>query len=357
LLVRSIGTADAAVIPSLRPLRCATDVELAALLYRAPSELLANVDREIGSNLAAVLRGAGVDVELVPAGEEFAAGVGDLEIAIAVKRFDQLLAIVETTMRALGTDIESARRMVCSSPAVLLGGVSLATAEALEKRFAPLGAELDVSRAAFAAFDIATEGGGDVITRMLADLLPGAVSVKAPGAGGQFFATGLSSEAARKLWSELSRTAAKAHILNRDFHRFDVKLEAAPRTPAMIELLRSTTGMAENTAVRALGRLPFVLAENVRGPRMLELLDQVHARNGRATGTLLALLRFGLVLSPGGDRAAARPWVEAIAGPTSAQEFDRPDCNALRGPLTKTEARWLQHELRKYGVSSRLVER
>ena len=45
LLVRSIGTADAAIVHSLRSLRAASDAKLAALIYRAPSELLAD---EIG---------------------------------------------------------------------------------------------------------------------------------------------------------------------------------------------------------------------------------------------------------------------------------------------------------------------
>ena len=68
-------------------------------------------------------------------------------------------------------------------------------------------------------------------------------------------------------------------------------------------------------------------------------------------------MSFGLALKPGGDRAAARPWVQAIAGQAAADEFARPHSNALSGPLTKTQARWLQHELRAHGIASHLVER
>jgi len=357
LLVQSIGTADAAVIPSLRVLRGATDIELAALLYRAPSELISNVDEATGASLARVLREAGVQVELTPVGEAFEAGVGELEVAIAVKRFDNMLGIVEAAMRVLGVDLETGKRMICQSPGVLIGSISQATASALEQRFAPLGAELDVSKTAVAAFDIAAEGADEATGKILSDLLPGAASVRGSGSSGHFLAAGLGAEAAQSLWSELSRTAAKARILNRDFHRFDVKLEAAEASPEMIDLLRSTTGMSEASAARALGSLPFVLAENVRGAQMVDLLDRVHALGGRATGTLLALMRFGLALKAGGDRAGARPWVEAIGGADAAKDFAQPSCGELRGPMTKTAARWLQHELRKYGVFSHLVER
>src|SRR4051794_15454085 len=161
LLVRSVGTADAAIVHSLRSLRPASDAELAALIYRAPSELLADVDHDTGSKLAEVLRGAGLEVELVGADEGFDAGVGDLEVALVVQRFDNMLGIVEGVMRVLGVDHDAAMKMISATPAVLLGGVSQATVDALARRFAPLGAEIDASRPAAAVFDLAAEAGDD----------------------------------------------------------------------------------------------------------------------------------------------------------------------------------------------------
>src|SRR3954467_432723 len=89
LLVRSIGTADAAVIPALRRLRGGADVELAGLLYRAPSELLSGLDRETGTKLRDLLRETGVDVDLTPVSESFERGTGDFEVALVVRQFDQ----------------------------------------------------------------------------------------------------------------------------------------------------------------------------------------------------------------------------------------------------------------------------
>jgi len=293
-------------------------------------------------------------VELVGAGEPFEAGVGDLEVALAVQRFENMLGIVEGVMRVLGVDHDTAITMVTASPAVLLGGVSQATVDALARRFGPLGAEIDASRPADAVFDLAAQAGDDTTTRVLAELLPDAQRSRSDAV---FHVMGLDAAAAQALWGELSRTAAKVRVINRDFQRFDVRLEAAPATPETIELLTTTTSMSEPRAQRALTRLPFVLAENVSGPRMVDLLEAVRICGGRATASLLALMSFGLALKPGGDRAAARPWVQAIAGQAAADEFARPHSNALSGPLTKTQARWLQHELRAHGIASHLVER
>jgi hypothetical protein len=170
-------------------------------------------------------------------------------------------------------------------------------------------------------------------------------------------ATGLSASAAEKLWSELSRTAAKVRVLNRDFLRFDVRLERAPRSKELADYLAEAVGMPPAVAERALGRTPFVVAENVAGPRMVELLNGIGARGGQASGILLALRSFGLALKDGGDRTSARVWVESIVGREAAAGFDRPGFRELPGPFTKTQARWLQHELRKHGIASQLVER
>ena len=363
LLLRSIGTADASVIPTLRPLRRATDRELAALVYRAPSELLANLDHETGRRLVDALRGTGVEVDLVSMNQPFLAGQGDHELAVGISRFNNMLELIETTMRLLGADLDSAQRLLCASPAVLIGGVSAATATAFEKRFAPLGAELDLSITASAVFDVAVDARHHGAARqILSDLLPEAAQASRSDGAEPFLATGLDSAAAEVLWNALARTPAKARILNRDFQRFDVVLNAAPESSAMVELLVATTGMSETRAARSLTRVPFVLVENVRGTRMAEILTAVRASGGTATGVLLALATFGLAVEPGGDRDGARPWVEAIAGKAAAQEFfaersGHAGGSSISGPLAKTQARWLQHQLRTYAIDSRLVER
>jgi hypothetical protein len=357
LLVRSIGTADAAVIPALRRLRGGPDVELAGLLYRAPSELLGGLDRETGTKLRDLLRQTGVDVDLTPESETFERGTGDFEVALVVRQFDQVVAIFEETMRVLGVDVDAARKIVCAVPAVMLGAVSEATVEALRSRFAPLGVEVDASRTKCARFDIAVETGDDMTRKLLTNVLAEVGSAATWSDRGQLLATGFDAPTATRIWEQLSRTTAKIRILNRDLQRFDVRLESAPNSDEVKQWLIAVTGMPARVANIALTRMPFMLAENVSSATTVELLGQAHALGARASGILLALQRFALVVKPGGDRAAVRPWVEAIAGKADAESFARGGTTKLAGPFTKTQARWLQHELRRGGVASQLSER
>ncbi|HTV17374.1 MAG TPA: hypothetical protein VMG12_01845 [Polyangiaceae bacterium] len=360
--MRSIGTASAGIIGSLRRLRATTDGELAGLLYRAPSELVSGLNQDTGQKLIGILSQAGLDVALLPEGASCEAGRGEYEVALVLHEFDRMLAVLEEVMRFTGVDAETAQRLVCASPAVLVGQVSEATVAALRQRFTALGVEVDASRTKDATFDVAVEAPEGSLTpsldRRLASAQPltGADGKPGPNGERQFMLPGLDAAAANELWSEASRTAIKVRVLNRDFQRFDVRLEAAPASPEMLQLLIDTTGMSVGAAERVVARVPFILAQNVGGTRMLELLQAVERLGGRASGILLALRTFRLALEPGGDRKAARVWVDTIAGRAAGASFERPFTSELSGPFTKTRARWLQHELKKHGVRCQLVE-
>jgi hypothetical protein len=356
LLVRSIGRADAAVLGALRRVRPAPDIELANILYRAPAELVSGLDLDIGTRLRDILLQTGVDVELTPAGEPFEPGVGEYEVALVIRRFDRIMEIVEATSRIMGIPADAAMKILWATPAVLLGGVSLATVEALRARFAKLGVEVDASRTATARFDIAVEV-SDESTRQLLQMQLRENNVTATRSGpNSYLATDIESRAATRIWEQLSRTSASSRVLNRDFERFDVRLDTAPTSADAAEWLVSVTGMPTAVAGTALGKTPFVLAESVPLETMVSLLEGAHARGGQASAVLLPLQSFSLRVKEGGDRKAALQWVELIAGPQDVERFVRGKPE-MHGPFTKTQARWLQAELRRHEIASHLLER
>lgn len=362
LLVKSIGSADAVVIGTLRRLRRGSDAELAELLYRAPAELMRGLDRATGARLCEVLRETGIDVDLVPPTTIFEPGTGDYEVALVITEVNRLLDVVRETMRVLGVDMATAKRLVCANPAVLIGRISSATVEALRRRFEALGVTLDVSCSVRAQFDIAAESSDEITRRQLQQWLAQEGAAPALGPTGQLLAGGLNGAAAQRIWERLRGGDTKVRVLNRDFQRFDVRIESAPagddpRRASLIAWMVSAVGASERAATRALSRTPFVLADNVSGSDMVRLLNEVRDRGGCATGVLLALQTFALNIAPGGDRQAARIRIETIADVQPPLGFERGHATTLQGPFSKTQARWLQYELRRVGVGSVLVER
>lgn len=362
LLVRSIGDADAAVIGALRRLRAGSDTELAELLYRAPSELLRGLDRDTGTKLLKVLRETGIDVDLVPPSETYEPGSAAYEVALVIKRPDRLFDVIRETVRVLGVDVDTARKLVCANPAVLIGRVSQATVDALRRRYQAHGVELDVSRSIDADFDLAVDASDFPTRKRLERLLADEQIPIAVGEAGQFLATGLKAAAAERIWKKLRDADVKVQVLNRDFQRFDVRMESAPGADdpsrrALLDWMVATIGMPAASGERALAHLPFILVENVSGGEMVTLLHQIHEHGGGASAILLPLQKFALALKPGGDRVAARNRIETITRSAPPPGFELGGPTTLEGPFTKTQARWLQHELRRVGVGSVLVER
>jgi ribosomal protein L7/L12 len=346
-------------------LRAGTDTELAELLYRAPSELLRGLNRETGTKLLKVLRETGIDVDLVPPTETYEPGSAAYEVALVIKRPDRMLDVIRETMRVLGVDVDTARKLVCANPAVLIGRVSQATVEALRRRYETLGVELDVSRSVDAEFDLAVDTSDFATRKRLERLLADEQIPVAVSEAGQFLATGLEAPAAERIWKKLREADVKVQVLNRDFQRFDVRMESAPGAPgdhdprrrALLDWMVSTIGMPAKSAERALAHLPFILVENISGGEMVTLLHQIHERGAGASAILLPLQKFALAVKPGGDRDSARSRIETITQSTPPPGFELGNPATLEGPFTKTQARWLQHELRRVNVHSVLVER
>jgi len=355
LLVRSIGMADLALVPVLRRLRGSSDAELASLLYRAPAELVSGLTHQAGTQLLDVLQQTGVELELMPASEQFEPGQGNYEVSLAIKKFDQMAAVIDATARLVGLDTQTAKRVVCATPALLIGHVSLATVDALRRRYAPLGVEVDCSITSQARFDLFTES-HDPRTRQLVQQLLAEAGSRSDVRDAQLVACDLDGRVAKRIWDELSRRSERAQMVNRDLHRCDVIVERAPASEGMLSYLVNSFGMPARTAERVVQQTPFVLAENVSLGATSEILAQIEAHGGKAAGVLLAQRRYGLNVGPGGDRQLAKVWIETIAG-REALPGGCPDSVRLPGPLTKTQARWLQYELKAIGVPSQLVER
>ena len=138
-----------------------------------------------------------------------------------------------------------------------MGSVSANTVEALRRRFEPLGVEIDVSQPSLASYDLFL---GDCPARERERVKQLLRNLKLPLIDAQdaapqpLLAVGLSKAQADKLWDQLRRTSLPARLVNRDFERFDLRLDDAlqvgPEGQAIVDYLVATTGMPERIAPR-----------------------------------------------------------------------------------------------------------
>ncbi|MCA9708784.1 MAG: hypothetical protein KDK70_23260 [Myxococcales bacterium] len=359
ILVRSIGTAGAAIVGALGSASRVPEQMLAQRLFQAPAMLFRGLTKELAEEATAILRAAGVECEVTHQDHSFTPGGADHEVALVVRDFRKTSAVLESVMTLLGVTAAEAKRILCTSPAVLLGRISAATVVAIEQRFAPLGVEVDVSRPATARFDVLM-GHCNAEQRAAAVAAIGGLHIEVESAredhAGPLLAMGISHDDAERVHAIASRSQWPLVVVNRDFQRYDVRLDAAPDTPRLRAFLAESAGMPERMVPRVLARLPIVTHPCVRFSRMGKLLESMRALGASASGHLLSFQAFSLRIDRVGDVEASSLILRGIGG-LSKEDAERAltSTKEVPGPLSPTLARWARHELENVGTTCRLV--
>lgn len=361
IIVNSIGDAGARMVGVLKKVLPHSEARLAALLYQAPAELITGLSRAQAEQINELLRSIGLDSQVLGKSERFAPGDASYEVALAIKDTGNMVAIVQLIMELLGVKLEKAREIVCSTPTVLMGSVSASTVDALRRRFAPLGVELDVSQPASAAFDLflgaCSPRDRQRVKQMLRDasipLLDGPEAEPQP-----LLAVGLSKRQADTLWEQLRRTSLPVRLVNRDFERFDLRLDQAPQSPAMVEFLVTTTGMPERIVPKVLAKTPIVIQQNIPFAKMTDYLETIADLGGKGSGHLLAFQIFSIVVEKVGNAASTTRLLQGLGGLSQEEALAAVSPGSLPvGAMTNPQARWLQQELKRVGSESRVILR
>jgi hypothetical protein len=358
IIVNSIGEAGANLIPVLKKILPLAENRIAALLYQAPSELISNLPTQTAKDISKELSSAGLDCEVVDEKYDFMPGESEYEVALVIQDFARMNEILEQIMIFLGVNIETARKIVCTSPTVLIGNVSENTVKALQHRFQPIGVELDVSRPAHSLFDIYLGNCQPVtrqhVLRMLEEIqVPYMDQVPADQ---PLLAAGLSKEQADQVWDQVKRTSYPVRLVNREFQRFDLSLDEAPDSPEMVEYLMVSTGMPETIAKKVLHNTPMILQQNIRFQDLVEQLETISGLGGRGTGHLLVFQTFSIKIEHVGDQKTSASLLKFIGTYSDKQTLE-----ALSGvqimdkPLTHQQAHWLQAELKKVNTKATLI--
>jgi hypothetical protein len=145
--------------------------------------------------------------------------------------------------------------------------------------------------------------------------------------------------------------------MDRAFERFDIRLDACPRTAA--SELAAITGMPENAAVKVIERLPIIVQQNLTYDQAKESLSRLAALGARAMDELATLQTYSVVIDSAPDRRAAAHKIVDLAGLSDDQATTllRGLPATIEGPLTPTLARWLLAELKSVGAVARRVRR
>lgn len=364
VVIESLGGAGAGLMRSLAAALQWPANRVARLMYLSPQTLEGGLDRDRAEQLLALVGQTGLQASIQPQDAVVTEGVADYDIALVVKNFAHIGAIVQLIADVLGVNANKAREIICSSPALLMGGVSQATVEALRPRFQALQVDLDVAVRSQSVYDLILAPCPALMRQRVLAIAERHLGEAGPKTDdlrlGGMLAGGLSFKQANTLWDELRGCGASVQLVNRNFERFDIVMKEAVDSPELRAYLEHQAGVPARVLDKLFTRLPIVVQRQLN-PEQAELALAAFADlAASAVAELTTFQAFDLSIDAVPERKDRV--VQVLAALTDRNQ--EAAVSALRrvpvrldGPFSSVHARWLQAELKNAGAASRLIQR
>ncbi|MDF3027630.1 MAG: hypothetical protein K0S23_1937 [Fluviicola sp.] len=134
IIILSVGTATPKIIKALSQAFEINQELLFKILYNAPAVFLDNADETLAEKAFTILTELGLEVQIQNVNEKAPLSTESLDIAIHINDPVKLSTVNKQLSEFLGCDESESLQLLLQEPCVVLGGVSMATAESLQKR-------------------------------------------------------------------------------------------------------------------------------------------------------------------------------------------------------------------------------
>ena len=134
IIILSVGTATPKVIKAISEAFEINQELLFKILYNAPAVFLDHADEALAEKASTILTGLGLEVLIQNTDEKQPVPTESLDIAVHINDPVQLSTVNKQLSEFLGCPESESLQLLLSDPCVVLGGVSMATAESLQKR-------------------------------------------------------------------------------------------------------------------------------------------------------------------------------------------------------------------------------
>lgn len=364
IVVQSIGSAGVGLIPALKKVSPLSENKIASLLFQTPAKLFEGLPESVAKEINELLLSTGLESYVISEKENFQPGDNNHEVALVINDYNNIQEIAKNIVTLTGLPIEDIRKVLCKSPTVLIGKISKNSAEAIRSRFEVLGVEVDISNPQETSFDVFKGECSDFdqvqINRILKSLDQSKTQVvtQVKSDVATLVCAGISKEQADKLWQQTYRTSLPLKIVNRDFERFDLRLDQAPDTPEVIEYLTTSTGMPESVAKKVLTKLPLIIHKNIRFNKLDEEIQKLKKLGAVSSGHLLVFQSFSLKINAVKNMEQTIELLNIIGGvDKKVIKESLLDKKIIEGPFTSPQVQWLQYELKKIGTTTNRILR
>lgn len=292
VIIQSVGTANPGTARAMADAFGISHELFAKLLYNAPAVFLENAEDAIAEKTAGLLSKLGLEITCQNQGEPLPERSESLDVAVHVTDPMDLTKVAGQLATFIGCKESEALQLLLNEPGVVLGGVSLATANVLQAR---LSAEVITSNPKTDHYTIEVVAVEPVLLRQLT------ASLKAMGiaykSGKTKMIPDLSYTQAQEIWNRYHHVA-QLQIYNQSYRRYEVLLnDFNPQDEVQTKFLVERVGMPADILQDVHANLPVLLDESVGVNAMLSILQECKEAGLRCTANAHPFGKYKIVVN------------------------------------------------------------
>ncbi len=267
IIILSVGTATPKVIKALSEAFEINQELLFKILYNAPAVFLDHADEALAEKAFTILTELGLEVLIQSTDEKAPLPTESLDIAVHINDPVKLSTVNKQLSEFLGCTENESLQLLLNEPCVVLGGVSMATAESLQKR---IDAEVIASNPKMDLYTIEFTAESESDRLKLINLIKNQ-EIKVPE-GETKWVRNLSYDQMNQFLTRY-RSQHEVKIYNQSYSRFRILLENFDLTnTSLTHFLVSEIGMPKEVIAEIHANLPVLLDESVNYGTLQEKL-------------------------------------------------------------------------------------
>ena len=257
VIIQSIGTANPSAGNILSEVLNVDQRLVSKMLYCTPALLFRQVDDELAQKAEALLSHLGLEIKIQDAEEPLPPVPELFDIAIYIEDVRNLPVINKQLSEFLGCNEQESFRLLLNDPSIVLGGVSMATADALSKR---IEAEVMVSNPQSDLYTLRISSNDSALIGQIQKIIPN-LPIRAEN--NSTFIENIDYKTGQEIWKRFQQTN-QIQLINQNFQRFEITLNSFDiHHPEHKKVLTGYVGMPEEILAEIAGNLPIILDESV----------------------------------------------------------------------------------------------
>lgn len=284
------------------------------------------------------------------------------ELAAYIHDFTHLTEFAAQIAAFTGQSGEDVISSLCKSPAPIIGNLSQTVASELAKRFAVEGITMMTSCPHKATFSIIAYAIDDLPSVHQYYKQLGMERVAADSGAHQWQAQDISYKQAMLAWQKANEFHLPIALLNHDYMRFDVQLDALMThsdKEAISWVLETLCQIPVHIHDRMFEQLPIVIAKCLDFEAAEAILVACKQRKAKASAILVNSLRFDIEFHAWTSEKT--DFMKSLLKMIMGREVSLPKGNASKQLLNLNanmhQGKWIQHESNRVGLKCQLIRK